>query len=62
VIVPTNPDVDRALELMSLNGTLALFYRLHTMSQKSWLRGRHVGLVFKLELNQMVRDALRSER
>jgi len=61
-LVSTPPEVDRALGIMNETGRLRIFYRLHTMSQKSWLRGKHIGLVFKLELNQMVRDALRSER
>lgn len=61
-LVSTSPEVDRALDIMNASGRLGIFYRLHTMNQTSWLRNRHVGRVFKLELNQMVRDALRSER
>ena len=60
-MISTSKEVDRALEIMSINGKLALFYRLHDMSQMAWLR-RGIGGIFKSEFQQMVRDALRSER
>jgi len=57
----TDEEIDKALSIMAENGKLALFYRMHDMGQRLWPSRIKTG-IFKLEINQMVRDALRSEK